>query len=107
MIATDLSGVFFGLKYELPAIVRSGGGSIVNMSSANGVVGVAGIGAFTAAKHGIVGLTRSAALKYAGKSVRVRGSCGRGALPTCSGAVARGNGGDRTGSSLRDPPVKR
>jgi NAD(P)-dependent dehydrogenase (short-subunit alcohol dehydrogenase family) len=71
VIATDLSGVFFGLKYELPAIVRSGGGSIVNMSSANGVVGVAGIGAYTAAKHGIVGLTRSAALEYAGKGVRV------------------------------------
>ena len=71
VLATDLSGVFLGLKFELPAIVRSGGGSIVNMSSANGVVGVAGISAYTAAKHGIVGLTRSAALEYASKGVRV------------------------------------
>jgi NAD(P)-dependent dehydrogenase (short-subunit alcohol dehydrogenase family) len=71
VLATDLSGVFFGLKFELPAIVRSGGGSIVNMSSANGVVGVAGISAYTAAKHGIIGLTRSAALEYASRGVRV------------------------------------
>lgn len=71
VLATDLGGVFFGLKYELPAIVRSGGGSIVNMSSANGVVGVAGVGAYTAAKHGILGLTRTAALEYAGRGVRV------------------------------------
>lgn len=71
VIDTDLSGVFFGLKYELPAIVRSGGGAIVNLSSANGVVGVPGLAAYTTAKHGIVGLTRSAALEYAKKGVRV------------------------------------
>ena len=71
VIATDLSGVFFGLKYEIPMIIRSGGGAIVNMSSANGVVGVAGISPYTAAKHGIIGLTRAAALEYADKGVRI------------------------------------
>jgi NAD(P)-dependent dehydrogenase (short-subunit alcohol dehydrogenase family) len=71
IIATDLGGVFFGLKYEIPAIIRSGGGAIVNMSSANGVVGVAGLAAYTAAKHGIIGLTRSAALEFADKGVRI------------------------------------
>lgn len=71
VIATDLTGTFFCLKAQLPAIVRSGGGSILNMSSANGVVGVAGISAYTAAKHGIIGLTRSTALEYASKGVRV------------------------------------
>lgn len=71
VIATDLTGIFLCLKAQLPAIVRSGGGSIVNMSSANGVVGVAGIGAYTAAKHGIIGLTRSTALEYVSKGVRV------------------------------------
>jgi NAD(P)-dependent dehydrogenase (short-subunit alcohol dehydrogenase family) len=71
VIATDLSGVFFCLKFELPAIARSGGGAIVNMSSANGVVGLPGMAAYTAAKHGIVGLTRTAALEYARRGIRV------------------------------------
>lgn len=71
VIETDLGGVFHGLKYELPAIVRSGGGAVVNLSSANGVVGVPGIAAYTAAKHGIIGLTKAAALEYASQGVRL------------------------------------
>ncbi|HEX2558734.1 SDR family NAD(P)-dependent oxidoreductase [Phenylobacterium sp.] len=71
VIATDLSGVFFGLKHELPAIEHSGGGAVVNLSSANGVVGLANLAAYTAAKHGVVGLTRTAALEYAQRGVRV------------------------------------
>lgn len=71
VMETDVTGVFLGLKYELPAIVRSGGGAIVNLSSANGVVGVPGIAAYTAAKHAVLGLTRSVALEYAQKGVRV------------------------------------
>jgi NAD(P)-dependent dehydrogenase (short-subunit alcohol dehydrogenase family) len=71
VIATDLSGMFFCMKYEIPAILSSGGGAIVNMSSANGVVGLAGLAPYTAAKHGVVGLTRSAALEFANKGVRV------------------------------------
>lgn len=71
VIATDLTGVFLCLKHELPAVVDSGGGAIVNMSSANGIVGVPGAAAYTAAKHGILGLTRVAALDYAAQGVRV------------------------------------
>lgn len=71
VIETDLGGVFYGLKYEIPAILASGGGAIVNLSSANGAVGVAGLGPYTAAKHGIVGLTRSAALEYAAQGLRI------------------------------------
>jgi NAD(P)-dependent dehydrogenase (short-subunit alcohol dehydrogenase family) len=71
VIATDLSGMFFCLKYEIPAIVSSGGGAIVNMSSANGVVGLPGLAPYTAAKHGVIGLTRSAALEFADKGVRI------------------------------------
>lgn len=71
VIATDLSGTFFGLKYEIPAILKSGGGAIVNLSSANGIVGVAGIAPYTAAKHGIIGLTQAAALEYAEQGIRI------------------------------------
>ena len=71
VIATCLSGTFFGMKYGLPAIVAGGGGAVVNLSSANGVVGIAGIAPYTAAKHGVLGLTRSAALEFATRGVRI------------------------------------
>jgi len=71
VIATDLGGVFLGLKYEIPALLDSGGGAIVNLSSANGVVGLAGLAPYTAAKHGVIGLTRSAALEFADRGIRV------------------------------------
>lgn len=71
VIDTDVTGMFLSLKAELPAIRKSGGGAIVNLSSGNGIVGVAGIAAYTAAKHAVVGLTRSVALEYADKGIRV------------------------------------
>ena len=71
VIGTSLSGVFHCLKYEIPAMLNSGGGAIVNMSAANGIVGFAGVGAYTAAKHGVLGLTRTAALEFATRNVRV------------------------------------
>lgn len=71
VIDTDVTGMFLALKAQLPAIVRSGGGAVVNLSSANGVVGLAGLSAYTAAKHAVIGLTRSAALEYAVQKVRV------------------------------------
>jgi len=71
VIETDLTGVFYCMKYEIPAMLNNGSGAIVNMSSANGLVGLAGMAAYTAAKHGIIGLTRSAALELAGSDIRV------------------------------------
>lgn len=71
VIDTNLTGMFLSMKAELPAMERSGGGSIVNLSSANGVVGVPGLSAYTASKHGVIGLTRSAALEFAERGVRV------------------------------------
>ncbi|KQO60303.1 SDR family NAD(P)-dependent oxidoreductase [Curtobacterium sp. Leaf261] len=68
--SVDLDGVFYGLRYEIPAILAAGGGSIVNMSSVLGSVGIANNAAYVAAKHALVGLTKVAALEYTAKGVR-------------------------------------
>lgn len=70
-IATNLTGTFLCLKHEIPALERSGGGAIVNLASANGLVGYGGMADYTAAKHGVIGLTREAALDCAGSGIRI------------------------------------
>jgi NAD(P)-dependent dehydrogenase (short-subunit alcohol dehydrogenase family) len=67
----NLTSVFHGLKHQLPAIRAAGGGAVVNNASTAGVSAIPGLAAYTAAKHGVVGLTRSAALEWAGRGVRV------------------------------------
>lgn len=81
VIGINLSGVFFGMKYQIPAMLKSGGGSIVNMASILGQVGFANSSAYVAAKHGVVGLSKNAALEYAPKNVRVN-SVGPGFIHT-------------------------
>lgn len=71
VIAINLSGVFYGMHYQLPAIISSGGGTIVNMASILGKVGTTGSPAYVAPKHGVIGLTEAAALEYAAKGVRI------------------------------------
>ena len=67
----NLTSVFHSLKFQIPAIAAAGGGSIVNNASIGGVRGIAGMSGYVAAKHGVVGLTRSAALEGAARGVRV------------------------------------
>jgi NAD(P)-dependent dehydrogenase (short-subunit alcohol dehydrogenase family) len=70
-LAVSLRGVFLSMREEIPAIVGSGGGAIVNMSSTAGLQAVGGLASYVAAKHGVEGLTKVAALDYADAGVRV------------------------------------
>jgi NAD(P)-dependent dehydrogenase (short-subunit alcohol dehydrogenase family) len=71
VIDINLNGVFYGMRYGIPAILASGGGSIVNVSSILGLVGWATAPAYVAAKHGVSGLTKAAATEYAQQGLRV------------------------------------
>jgi len=75
LIDVNLKGIFLAMKYEIPAMVGAGGGAIVNTASVAGLVGERGIGAYSASKHGVVGLTRTAALDYIGQGVRINAVC--------------------------------
>jgi NAD(P)-dependent dehydrogenase (short-subunit alcohol dehydrogenase family) len=86
MIDTNLTGVFLCMKHELPKMRKSGGGSIVNVASVMGLVGDGSHPGYSSSKHGVVGLTRTAAIVYAQANIRINAVCPG---PTLTSMIAK------------------
>lgn len=75
VIGINLTGLWFCMRHQIPAMLARGGGAIVNCASTAGIRGAAWCGAYSASKHGVVGLTRTAALEYASQGIRINAVC--------------------------------
>ena len=98
VIAVNVKGVFLGLKYVIPAMIQGGGGAIVNTASTAGVSGSPGLSGYVASKHAVIGLTRTAAVEYGARGVRVNAVCPG---PTATRMIASLE--SQTGAGANDP----
>lgn len=106
VIAINLRGVFNCMKHELRHMREQGSGAIVNCSSQSGFVGLPGLGAYTASKHAVIGLTKAAALEYAPRGIRINAICpGTTETPMVSGLIQREPG--RLDAVIQDIPLGR
>ena len=106
IIAINLRGIFTCMKHELRQMREQGSGAIVNCSSQSGFVGLPGLGAYTASKHGVIGLTKAAALEYAPRGIRINCICpGTTETPLVKGLVEQEPG--RLDAVIKDIPLGR
>ncbi|HZP46019.1 MAG TPA: glucose 1-dehydrogenase [Candidatus Binataceae bacterium] len=106
IMAINLKGVWLCMKHEIPQMLKQGGGAIVNTASGAGLVGVPMLSAYNASKHGVVGLTKTAALEYAQKNIRVNCVC-PGLINTPMVARMVDSGGMNEQEFIAAEPVKR
>lgn len=106
VMAINLRGVWSCMKYELRQMLRQGGGSIVNCSSIGGVIGNPGLAAYHAAKHGVIGLTQTAALEYAVRGVRINAVC-PGTIKTPMVQSMIGGDSNVLAQMVKDEPIGR
>ena len=106
VLAVNLKGIWNCMKHELRVMQQQGSGVIVNCSSQSGVVGTAGLGAYTASKHGVIGLTKCAALENAARGIRVNCVCpGTSDTPMVADAIVRAP--EHMRNLIETIPVKR
>jgi NAD(P)-dependent dehydrogenase (short-subunit alcohol dehydrogenase family) len=106
VMAVNLRGVWSCMKHELRQMLRQGGGAIVNCSSIGGVIGVPGLAAYHAAKHGVIGLTKTAALEYAARGIRINAVC-PGTVDTPMAQSLTGGDPKILAEFLKDEPIGR